>query len=129
MQTQGALRGLELGALRGRMRRQIARHRNENVFALLGAAPFFILPHAGFEHLKCVELGVFAHHSPSEGDDQRLDRSALRQIARGDARRFVHELLCVERLQKLRAQLVGIVRAFCRVARSGQRRRRNVRAI
>ena len=55
---------------------KVAGHRDQDVPALIGVAPFLELPHACLQHLIGVEAGVLPEQRVRESGDERLGRVA-----------------------------------------------------
>ncbi len=61
---------------------KVARHRDQNVPALIGVAPLAELPHACLQHLMGVEAGILPEQRVRESCDECLGRVAQREMAR-----------------------------------------------
>src|SRR5881394_3154301 len=92
--------GLQLRALRGRMRSQPARHGDEDPPAFASVAPFAPLAHRGLEDLQRMEIGVFPQYGAAERRDERLARMPERKRPRDQPRRLAHRALPIEGLKK-----------------------------
>ena len=95
--------GLKRRTLGRRMGRKVARHRNQNMPARIGVAPFAELPHACLQHLVGVEARILTEQSVREGRDQRVGRVAEREMARDQSADHIDLPLAIERLQQGRA--------------------------
>jgi len=76
--------------------------------SFVALAPFPVLPHAGFEHLVGVEVGVLAQDRVRQRGDQPIGRMIERQIASDEAAGIAHRSLSIERREKCRAQSLVI---------------------
>src|SRR5215207_8170240 len=110
---------LECRALGGRMCCKVARHRDQDVAALIDVAPLAELSHACLQHLVCVKVRVFPEQRVRESRDERLRRVTKRQVARDQTSGRVDLPLAIECAQQSRAdfldrvgKLVQLIAAF-----------------
>jgi len=86
-QPTGYICRLQQRALCGEVSREIARDGNENMAALVAAAPFVKLPHTRLEHLVRVKAGILPEQRLRECRDQCLGRVVQGEIAGDQPRR------------------------------------------
>ena len=101
--------GLKRRALGRRMGCKVARHRDQDVPALIGVAPLAELPHACLQHLIGVEARVLPKQRVRESCDERLGRVAKREMARDQPSGGVDLPLAIERAEQSRADFLDRV--------------------
>jgi hypothetical protein len=92
------------------MVRKVARHRDQDVSALVGVAPLIELPHTCLQHLIGVEAGVLPEQRVRESGDKCRGRVAQREMARDQPSGRVDLPLAIECAQQSRADFLDRVR-------------------
>ena len=93
-----------------RMGRKVARHRDQNVPARTGVAPFAKLPHARLQHLVGVEASILTEQSVRECRYKPIGRVTEREMARDQTADQDDLPLAIESLQQSRADNVDVGR-------------------
>ena len=102
--------GLKRRPFGRRMGRKVARHRDQNVPARTGVAPFAELPHARLQHLVGVEARILTEQSVRECRYKPIGRVTEREMARDQTADQVDLPLAIESLQQSRADVPDVGR-------------------
>ena len=103
-QLAGNFGGLVASAFGREVRREIARHGDQDMAAFVGVAPLLELPHTRLEHLVGVEARVLAQHGSGQRGDQQVWRMAEPKMTGDQPCRQLDLVPAVEAVEQGRLQ-------------------------